>query len=99
MAKVVQKVNLKGQKVGEEAVDVGPLTMLRQLLVERFSQGELRTLCFDLGLDYDDLPGQGKADKARELLEYLDHRCAVQRLVEVGRQSRPDISWADVLES
>ena len=42
------------------------LTYLRQLLATRFDQSELRTLCFDLGIEYDDLVGASKADKARE---------------------------------
>ena len=49
-------------------------TMLRQILAERFNEGELRTLCFDLGIDYENLPGQGKADKARELVAYFQRR-------------------------
>ncbi len=73
------------------------LTELRKILDERFSEGELRTLCFDLGMDYDTLPGQGKADKARELLSYLERRKRIPELVQVGERVRPDISWADTL--
>ena len=50
------------------------LSELRQRLVEHFTEGELRTLCFDLGIDYDALPAFGKADKARELVAYLESR-------------------------
>ena len=49
----------------------------------------------DLGIDYDDLPGEGKAAKARELIEYLDRRDRIRQLVIVGRELRPDISWSD----
>jgi hypothetical protein len=62
-------------------------------LVERFNEGELRTLCFRLGIDYDDLIGEGKSDKARELIAYLERRASLSRLMEVGKQLRPDISW------
>ena len=41
-------------------VDTELLTQLRQLLTKRFSDGELRTLCFDLGVEYEDLPGQAR---------------------------------------
>ena len=37
------------------------LVKLRQILDARFDEGELRTLCFDLGVDYDGLPGEGTA--------------------------------------
>jgi hypothetical protein len=66
---------------------------LRQVLAERFSDGELRTLCFDLGIEYDDLPGEGKADKARELVAYLERRDRIPDLKEIGRRVRPDVSW------
>ena len=36
------------------------LVLLRRILTERFDAEGLRTLCFDLGTDYDDLPGRGK---------------------------------------
>lgn len=64
---------------------------LRVILVERFDEGELRTLCFDLEIDYDSLPGKGKADKARELLAYLERRHRISDLVEYIRARRPDI--------
>jgi predicted nucleotidyltransferase len=40
---------------------------MRHILYERFSESDLRTLCFDLGLEYNGLPGDGTANKAREL--------------------------------
>lgn len=69
------------------------LTQLRQILTDRFGAGELRTLCFDLGIDYDDLPGDGKTDKARELVSYLDNRGRISELIEMGRQLRPNVTW------
>lgn len=68
---------------------------LRQLLVNRFDDGELRTLCFDLGVGYDNLPGSGKADKARELVSYMERREGLAELVRVGRHARPDAPWPE----
>jgi tetratricopeptide (TPR) repeat protein len=68
-------------------------TYLRQLLTERFSDDELKTLCFDLGLEYDLLPGEGKGGKARELLRYLDRRDRMGELIEIGQKMRSDIPW------
>lgn len=73
--------------------DTELLTQLRQLLAKRFSDGELRTLCFDLGVEYDDLPGQGKADKTRELVTYMNQHDRLADLVRVGQGSRPDVPW------
>ena len=67
------------------------LIALRKILVERFSEGELRTLCFDLKVDYDSLPGQGKADKARELVAYCRRYASLGELVETARKQRKDI--------
>ena len=75
------------------------LTELRQILVKRFSEGELRTLCFDLGIDYDDLPGEGKANKARELIAFFERHDRVPELVEIVKQLRPSVSWDDMLEA
>ena len=71
------------------------LTRIRILLSTRFSEEELRTLTFDLGIDYDDLPGKGKADKARELVAYLQRRNRIGKLVSLASRIRPDISWVD----
>ena len=36
---------------------------LRQILVSSFDEEETRTLCYDLDVDYDSLPGRGKEAK------------------------------------
>jgi tetratricopeptide (TPR) repeat protein len=72
------------------------LAQLRQLLSDRFDEGELRTLCFDLGVDYADLPAEGKANKARELVAYLDRHDRILDLLQVGQRSRHDVDWSQV---
>jgi tetratricopeptide (TPR) repeat protein len=74
------------------------LRRLRQILNEHFNEGELRTLCFDLGVDYDNLPGGGKADKARELVAYLQRHSRLSELIEIGEQQRTDIPWKDAFK-
>jgi hypothetical protein len=71
------------------------LAMIHQILVEHFSMEELRTLCFELELEYEDLPGEGTAGKARELIGYLERRGRVQELMERGRRLRPNARWED----
>ena len=77
----------KDSKPGED------LTELRLVLMTHFDEGELRTLCFDLGIDYGDLVGEGKGDKARELVGYFKRRGRISELVEKIKEVRPDISW------
>ncbi len=69
---------------------------LRRTLAERFGLEDLRNLCFDLNVDYNALPGEGTAAKARELVAAFERRQALPELVRCGRQVRPDISWDDL---
>lgn len=71
------------------------LAKLRRILVCYFNDSELRDLYFDLGVDYEALPGQGKRDKARELIAYLDRQERITELVRLGYQLRPHASWGD----
>jgi len=74
-----------------------PSQLLLGILDKRFDEGELKTLCFDLGIDYDNLPDEGKANKARELIKYLERRNRIPKLVRVGKRLRSDISWPEVV--
>jgi hypothetical protein len=69
------------------------LTQLRQVIETCFSEGELRTFCNDLGVDYDALPGRGKAEKANELVGYMERRGCTHELVELGKRLRPRAAW------
>src|SRR4029453_4379083 len=72
------------------------LAQLRRNLDQWFGDEDLRTLCFDLGIDYDDLPGRAKADKARELLSELDRRGRIPELVRLCAAKRPNVVWPDI---
>jgi len=58
-------------------------TNLHRLLVERYNLEELRTLCFQLSVPFDDLGGEGRQAKARELILWLRRR---GRLGELSAQ-------------
>lgn len=73
----------------------GNLPRLRRLLTERFSDDDLRNLCFDLGVDYEDLPGEAKGGKVRELLLHLDNRDCIDDLIDAVQKERPGVSWRD----
>ncbi|HMT19850.1 MAG TPA: hypothetical protein PKE20_01160, partial [Promineifilum sp.] len=62
------------------------LHRLHAALCRRHSLDGLRTLCFRLGVDFDDLPGETKSARARELVLAMD------RLGRVGEL------WGDVGE-
>lgn len=67
------------------------LIQLRQILTTRFSQEELRALCFDLGVDYDSLPGEGTFGKATQLVAHYERRNAVPALAKRCIELRPDV--------
>ncbi|MGD2078660.1 MAG: hypothetical protein PVH18_09775 [Chloroflexota bacterium] len=69
------------------------LIALRQILNTRFSEGELRVLCFDLGVDFQNLPGDEKIVKAMELVSFLQRTNRLDELIRVGRDMRPNIEW------
>lgn len=83
------------QGVGCDATERDYLVYLRKLLCASFSDEELRTLCFDLGLDYDDLPTQGRANKARELVSELYRHKRIPGLVSVASTLHPERDWLD----
>ena len=67
---------------------------LREILVERFSESELRDLCFDLGIDYETLGGDNKRDKARELLLFGERHDRTLELFMAVNNARPGLAWS-----
>jgi Effector-associated domain 7 len=67
---------------------------LHQTLVDHFDLEELRTLCFYLHVDYDILPGEGKAGKARELISYMHRHDRLGELVAAIASQRPELMFA-----
>lgn len=61
---------------------------LRQALVNYFDMEELRTLCFDLNVDFDELKGSGKGAKARELVQYWQRQGDLTPLIDAIRRQR-----------
>lgn len=64
---------------------------LRRKLVNHFSASELRDLCFDLGIDYENLPRTGKLELAREMVAYLERRRRIPDLLEKISRLRPEV--------
>lgn len=68
---------------------------LYQLIRQRFNEEELRDLCLDLGVDYEDLPALGKAGKARELVILFERNGRIPQLIAACRQARAGLAWPD----
>jgi formylglycine-generating enzyme required for sulfatase activity len=69
------------------------LTQLRKLLIAHFSLDELRVLCFDMGLEYEELPGNTRSTKMHGLIEYLQRRGELPKLLAEASELRPTITW------
>jgi hypothetical protein len=69
------------------------LTRLRENLTSYFNTEELRTLCFDLGIPYEDLGGEGRADRIRELVAYCDRHARTADLIATCSRLRPQATW------
>jgi hypothetical protein len=69
------------------------LTRLRKQLADHFSDEELHALCFDLGVEYANLPGDSKFIKALELVADLNRKNRIPELVTAAAAMRPGLNW------
>lgn len=72
------------------------LSKLRQLLTHQFNKSELHHLAFDLGVEYEELAGSTRSDKAVSLIEYLQRNGRLTDLITQCRQLRPRTTWPEV---
>jgi len=65
---------------------------LGQMVSCCFSINELRDLCLELGVEYEDLPGEGRTDKATGLVKHFSTQ-QLNQLVQVCSRLRPQAPW------
>jgi hypothetical protein len=82
----------------ERKMEQKQLVQLRRILWTHFNVSELRDLCFDLGVDYEDLPDQTKRDLAREIVVHCKRHGRIPELIEIGKRLRPQVSWDDLFK-
>jgi hypothetical protein len=82
----------KATKGGARLID------LREMLDTSFNDADLRDLCFDLGIDYESLPGEGKASKARELVAYAQRRGRIGELESAVKRLRPNAPQSKTMQ-
>lgn len=61
------------------------------ILNNKFSESELKDVCFRLNVNYEDLPGASRRDKGRELIMFLERRSMLHQLPQTIQKIRPDI--------
>jgi nucleoside phosphorylase len=82
---------------GATMSNVNPTTLL-DMIDKYFNISELQTICFDLGIDYENLGGQSKIDKARELILYADRYGRTADLITHLKQARPFVDWGRMVK-
>lgn len=75
----------------DDISDVWSHSHVRAILDERLNLDELLLLCYDLGIDFDNLSGDGKSAKIASLLKRLEQRGAWHSLFEWLTRYRSDI--------
>jgi len=67
---------------------------IRQNLTNYFNESELQALCFNLNIDFDDIPGNNKEAKARELIIYCERAGKLQELLLRCKELRSNADWS-----
>ncbi|MGQ9903782.1 MAG: hypothetical protein ACUVRU_05430 [Anaerolineae bacterium] len=60
-------------------------------LRSHFTLEELETICWELGITFDDLPARTLTGKARQLVERATALHALDKLMKIVRRERPNI--------
>lgn len=72
------------------------LPALRDLLDQHFNDAELHQLCFDLGIEYENLPGpKTRIGKAQSLVEHCLRHGRLPHLLTHCHTQRPHVAWPD----
>ncbi len=74
------------------------MSRVRAMLEDLFSLGELINLCFDLDAPFDDLAGDSKSGRCRELITWMWQRSRFWDLVGYCERVRPNRPWPVQLE-
>ena len=69
------------------------LAYLRQQLSDRFNLDELQTLCFNMHIRYEDLPGDTISAKTRELVIFCYRHGQIPQLLDECKRQRQDVTW------
>jgi len=88
---------LSGPETVEKTIDGTVLdpnkVALRKNITAYFSENEMQTLCFDLGIEYENLSGTTKEAKARELVIHCERNGSLLKLLKQCQRLRPHVEW------
>ena len=73
--------------------DPEPLVRLVDQINRYFNLREVRDLCFRLGIDYEDLGGEGKSGQVRELVMVIERNGRLPQLLTLLKKLRDHVNW------
>ena len=73
---------------------MGSSLNLLTLVVDAFSKEEIRNICYELGLDYEEFP-DAESGLVRELLIECEIRGTIPEMISICRRERPKQVWPD----
>lgn len=74
----------------DEPEKIERLKAMRDCIVQHFSMGEFRTMCFDLGVSFDVLEGETITDLAREFVLLMNRLGRCPDVVLYCKEHRPE---------
>lgn len=81
---------LEKEKAGGSMDRENRFKTLHLTLLERYDLEGLRTLCAELNVNFDDLRGEGRQAKARELILLLEREGRLDELTRILQRKQPD---------
>lgn len=68
--------------------------LIRELITGLFTLSELKNICFDMGIDYENLPEHDKKHGfVRELLMHTSRISRYEEFIQACREERPEAGW------
>nr|AIA10498.1 unknown Function [uncultured bacterium] len=84
-----------GAEEGSESVTAAKpdaaLVALFRALSTKFTLEELESVCWELGMQFEDLPAKTLSGKARQLIEKAEDLNVLATLQEIVQRERPDV--------
>lgn len=65
-------------------------------MADYFNDGELRDIAFQMTVDYENLAGLTKSERALSLVLEASRTHRIQELVKICQTLRPSIEWAEL---
>lgn len=81
------------QQIADSPDQKAMQSQLYSNLVRLFSTDEIKTICFELGIDYELIEGESKSGKVRELILYCMRRDLIGQLWRTCKRLRPTAIW------